>query len=101
MTDWSQRNHTGMRGGCPIQSEWQAERLPYNPNNAGMLTNGLGNRTRRGSGTWPWRGERSYEFDGQHRRAGALASVEPFRRGGGRLVSQHEPAKVAGRIVQP
>src|SRR5206468_12787196 len=102
MTEWSQRSHTGMRGGCPIQSEWQAERLPYNPSNAGMLTNALASlRARRRSGTGPRCGNTSREFDRQHRRAGALPSVESFWRTEGRLVSQHEPAKVAGWIVQP
>src|SRR5213079_1816669 len=38
-------------------------------------------------------------LDGQHRLAGALSGIEPFRSRDLRFVSQHQPAEVTGRII--
>ena len=55
---------------------------------------------RRRCGRRRWR-ERRCVFDGQHRRTGALARVEPFRGWAGGLIPQYQPAEVAGGVVQP
>ena len=51
-------------------------------------------RRRRGRGC-------RHVVDGQHRWTGALSSVEPFRCWAGGLIAQHQPAEIAGWVVQP